>query len=340
MARKSKKILTGRRARQQERRLLAADLFDQGLSAYKVAKELKVSRQAANSWCRAYEKEGREGLIAKKKPGPDPKFNSTHKEQLRMFLLQGARAHGYANELWTLPRIGRLIQEKFSLKASNSEVWRLLRAMGWSPQKPIKRAKERNEDKIAVWKKEKWPKILEKAQTEKRTIVFVDESGLSMRPSRKSTWAPEGETPILEFNFNWKKLSCIGGISFREVYFQIHEESVKGVQVVEFVKYLCRAIRGDILVIWDGLRAHWSNLVREFLQTLGERVAVEQLPAYAPELNPVEYLWAQIKRHEIANFAPKQIGELSAAALKAIRKIRRAPAYVRAFWLQSELAFQ
>jgi len=130
MARKSKKTLTGRRARQQERRLLAADLFDQGLSAYKVAKELKVSRQAANSWCRAYEKEGREGLIAKKKPGPDPKFNSTHKEQLRMFLLQGARAHGYANELWTLPRIGRLIREKFSLKASNSEVWRLLRAMG------------------------------------------------------------------------------------------------------------------------------------------------------------------------------------------------------------------
>jgi len=162
MARKSKKTLTGRRARQQERRLLAADLFDQGFSAYQVAKQLKVSRQAASTWCRSYEKEGREGLIAKKTPGPQPKFNAAHQEQLRGFLLQGAKAHGYANELWTLPRIGRLIQEKFDLQASNSEVWRLLRAMGWSPQKPVKRARERNEDKIAEWKKEKWPQILQK----------------------------------------------------------------------------------------------------------------------------------------------------------------------------------
>ena len=318
---------------------MAADLFDQGLGVGAVAKRLKVSRQATNLWHQSWKKEGREGLLAKKKPGPDPKFNPYHKERLQVYLVQGAMAHGYESDLWTLPRIARLVEEKFGLKASRSEVWRLLRSMGWSSQKPLKRARERKEDKITEWKNVKWPQILQRAQKEKRTIVFVDESGLSLRPSRKSTWAPQGQTPILEFNFNWKKLSCIGGISFREVYFQLHEESVKGPQVVEFVKYLCRAIQGDLLIVWDGLRAHWSRVVKEHLETLGQRVVVEQLPAYAPELNPVEYLWAQIKHHEIANFAPRQIGELSAAALKAIRKIRRAPNYIRAFWIQSELAF-
>lgn len=340
MARKSAKVITGRRARQQERRLAAVKLFEAGKNPSQVARELKVSRQAANIWHHSWQSKGRDGLLATRKPGPDPKFNSTHKEKLKELLLQGAMAHGFETELWTLPRIARIIDEKLGLKASISEVWRLLRSMGWSPQKPLKRARERKEDKITEWKKEKWPEILKRAHREKRTIVFVDESGLSMRPARKSTWAPEGETPILEFNFNWKKLSCIGGISLRQIYFQIHDGSVKAPQVVEFVKYLCRAIRGDILIVWDGLRAHWSRAVKEHLETLGQRVAVEQLPAYAPELNPVEYLWAQVKHHEIANFAPKEIGELSTAALKAIRKIRRAPNYIRAFWIQSELVFE
>ncbi|MFM8983557.1 MAG: IS630 family transposase [Spartobacteria bacterium] len=340
MARKSAKVITGRRARQQERRLAAVKFFEAGKNPSQVARELKVSRQAANIWHHSWQSKGRDGLLATRKPGPDPKFNSTHKEKLKELLLQGAKAHGFETELWTLPRIARVIDEKLGLKAGISEVWRLLRSMGWSPQKPLKRARERKEDKITEWKKEKWPEILKRAHREKRTIVFVDESGLSMRPARKSTWAPEGKTPILEFNFNWKKLSCIGGISLRQIYFQIHDGSVKAPQVVEFVKYLCRAIRGDILIVWDGLRAHWSRAVKGHLETLGQRVAVEQLPAYAPELNPVEYLWAQVKHHEIANFAPKEIGELSTAALKAIRKIRRAPNYIRAFWIQSELVFE
>lgn len=340
MARKSSKIITGRRARQQERRLAAGKLFEAGKNPSQVSKELKVSRQASNTWYHSWQSKGRDGLLATKKPGPKPKFNSTHKEKLKVFLLQGAKAHGFEAELWTLPRIARVIDEKLGLKASNSEVWRLLRSMGWSPQKPLKRARERKEDKITKWKKETWPQILERANRENRTIVFVDESGLSMRPARKRTWAPEGQTPILEFNFNWKKLSCIGGISLRQIYFQIHEGSVKTPQVIEFVQYLCRAIRGDILIVWDGLRAHWSRAVKEHIESLGTRVVLEQLPAYAPELNPVEYLWAQVKQHEIANFAPKEIGELSAAALKAIRKIRRAPNYIRAFWIQSELPFE
>jgi len=111
-------------------------------------------------------------------------------------LKRGAMAHGYAAELWTLPRVRRLIIDMFGRKLSTLGTWRLLRRIGWSPQKPVRRARARDEDKIANWKQVEWPRIQAKARKEKRTLVFIDESGLSRKPAAKNTWAPEGETPV------------------------------------------------------------------------------------------------------------------------------------------------
>jgi transposase len=270
--------------------------------------------------------EGDSGLLAKGKPGPAPKFADSEMRKVSECLAQGAMAHGYPNELWTIPRVARMIGEKLGIRASGSEVWRLLRRMGWSPQKPAKRARERQPAAIALWKKEKWPSILDRAQREGRTIIFVDESGLSMKPARKSTWAPEGQTPVLEFCFNWKKLSAIGGVSFRQIYFQLHDGSIKSAEIIGFLNPLCPHINGDLLIVWDGVRGHWRRAVRDHVESLNGKAVLEQLPAYAPELTPGESLWAQIKRREMAQFTAKDLAELSAMARKAIRKIKRAPA--------------
>lgn len=317
----------------------AGALFDAGVSRAEVARRLNVTWRAAHNWYVAWQEKGPDGLLATRKPGPEPKFNAEHMEQLTMLLAQGAQAHGYPNALWTIPRIRRLIDEEMGIKASGSEVWRLLRRMGWSPQKPTKRARERNEPAITRWKREQWPRILKEAQEQERTIVFVDESGLSMKPSRKQTWAPLAQTPVLEFCFNWKKLSAIAGMSFRQIYFRLHEGSIKGPEVVEFLQHLCRQIAGPLTIVWDGLGAHWGKLVKEHVAACEGKLHLEQLPAYAPELNPVEYLWAQVKQHEMANFTPKDLHELSAEARRALRKVKRAPRYIRAFWIQSELPF-
>jgi transposase len=337
MARRSKKTIVGRRARQQERRLEAGALYDAGVLRAEVARRLNVTWRAAHNWYLVWQAQGTDGLAATRKPGPDPKFNAGHTDRLATMLAQGAMAHGYPNALWTIPRIRRLIGEELDLKASGSEVWRLLRRMGWSPQKPAKRARERNEAAITRWKREQWPRILEQSQKEGRTIVFVDESGLSMKPSRKRSWAPQAQTPVLQFCFNWKKLSAIGGMSFRQIYFRLHEGSIKAPEVVEFLQHLGAQIPGSLTIVWDGLRAHWGNLVKEHVAATEGRIRLEQLPAYAPELNPVEYLWAQVKQHEMANFTPKDLHELSAMARRALRKVKRAPRYIRAFWIQSEL---
>ena len=126
-------------------------------------------------------------------------------------------------------------------------------------------------------------------------IVFIDESGLSTRPTRVRTWALRGQTPLLQETFNWKSLSIIGGLALLRFYFQIHKGSIKGLQVVAFLKHLQRHISGKILILWDGAPIHRSALVRAYLASTPGRIAVERLPAYAPELNPVEYMWGHRK---------------------------------------------
>jgi transposase len=138
-----------------------------------------------------------------------------------------------------------------------------------------------------------------KARREGRLIVFVDESGISERPTRVRTWAPKGQTPIIQFHFNWNHVSVIAGLTRTNFLFRLYEGSIKKEEIVEFLKALKAHLKQPLLVIWDGLRAHRSRLVREYLDSLAGHIQIAFLPPYAPDLNPVEYLWAWLKRHAL-----------------------------------------
>lgn len=176
------------------------------------------------------------------------------------------------------------------------------------------------------------------AVKERRTIVFIDESGLSERPHRRRTWGRRGQTPVLQYHFAWTTLSAVAGVTWRKFYFQLHRGSIKGPEVVKFLQHLMRHMRGRLLIIWDRLAAHRSALVRDYIAAQKGRLTVELLPAYAPELNPVEYLWGHWKQHELANLCAHDLWHLSDEARRAIRRMRRRPSLVVAFWKQAELS--
>ena len=129
----------------------------------------------------------------------------------------------------------------------------------------------------------------------------------------------------------------MAGVTWRKFYFRLFPGSIRSAQVVQFLRHLLRQIRGKVLVIWDGLRSHRSRMVSEFVIETRGRLELEFLPAYAPELNPVEYLWGYWKHHELPNFCPKSFFELSFHARNALRRMRRRPTLVTAFWKQAEL---
>jgi len=176
------------------------------------------------------------------------------------------------------------------------------------------------------------------AAAQRRTIVFIDESGLSERPTRVRTWSPKAQTPVLQYSFNWKQLSVIAGISYWQFYFRLFPGSIKGPQIIEFLKALKAQIKRKLLIIWDGLGVHKSCLVREFIESLNGHIEVEFLPAYAPKLNPAEYIWGHLKQHEIANLCVKNLAELSPFARNRLRSMQRRPPLIAAFWAQAELA--
>lgn len=142
---------------------------------------------------------------------------------------------------------------------------------------------------------------------------------------------------MLQYHFNWKLLSAMAGITWRQFYFRLFPGSIRGPQVIEFLTHLLRHIPGQLLVIWDGLPAHRSRLVQGWAAGQCSRLELERLPAYAPELNPVEYIWGYWKQHELPNFCPKNFVELSYQARRALRRMRRRPSLIRSFWRQAQL---
>jgi transposase len=151
------------------------------------------------------------------------------------------------------------------------------------------------------------------------------------------TWAPRGQAPVLRETFNWDKLSVIAGLTLWNCYFRLYEGSINGERAAEFLRALRRHLPGKLLVTWDGAAIHRSQPVKAVLTESGGRLWLEKLPAYAPELNPVEYLWAHLKRHQIANLLVTQGWELSLHATAALRRMRRRPRIIRACWHQAEL---
>ena len=161
---------------------------------------------------------------------------------------------------------------------------------------------------------------------------------MSERPQRVRTWAPRGQTPVLQHHFNWKVLSAAAGITWWNFYFRLYPGAIHAAEVIDFLGHLLRHLPGKLLVVWDGLPQHRARLVTEFIRAQRGRLAIERLPAYAPELNPVEYIWGYWKHHELPNFCPRDFGQLSYQARRALRRMRRRPRLVRSFWQQANLS--
>ncbi len=152
------------------------------------------------------------------------------------------------------------------------------------------------------------------------------------------TWAPRGQTPVLQHHFNWRVLSAAAGITRWNFYFRLYPGTIHATQVIDFLGHLLRHLPGKLLVDWGGLPQHRARLVTEFIRAQRARLTIEWLPGYAPELNPVEYIWGYWKHHELPNFCPRDFGQLSHQARRALRRMRRRPSLVRSFWRQAKLS--
>jgi transposase len=149
----------GSAAELETRRRLAGSLLLEGRRIGEVAEIVAASESSVRRWRRVVEKGGVEALTAKPHPGPKPRLNEQQKRRLVKVLLAGPRKAGYRNDLWTCPRVAQVIARTFGVKYHPAHVWRILRSLGWTPQKPEQRARERDEADIRRWRSHEWPRI-------------------------------------------------------------------------------------------------------------------------------------------------------------------------------------
>ena len=142
---------------------------------------------------------------------------------------------------------------------------------------------------------------------------------------------------MVQFHFNWKHISAMAGLTRSNFVFRLYDGAVKGAQVVEFLKALRRQLKRKLLIVWDGAPQHRSRIVREYLDSTKGAVQMALLPGYAPDLNPVEFLWAWLKRHALANFCPHSLTELKTTARGKLRSGQRRRSIITACWKQAEL---
>ena len=149
----------GTAAELERRRRQAIALLEEGKTQAAVAEALGTSEASVSRWREAYEQGGQTALAAKPHPGKPSRLTASQRQRLAKLLLQGARKHGYSTELWTLGRVAELIAVKFGVEYHPGHVWHVLRGMGWSSQKPERRARERDEQAVATWRRGDWPRI-------------------------------------------------------------------------------------------------------------------------------------------------------------------------------------
>jgi transposase len=170
------------------------------------------------------------------------------------------------------------------------------------------------------------------ADDQRATIVWVDESAFYLLPLAVRTWAPRGQTPVLQVPLTHDHLSVISGITLDgQLFLQMQEHAYTAEGITAFLQALLDQVAGHLTVIWDGAPIHRSHVIKEFLREgAAKRLHLERLPGYAPDLNPDEGVWNYLKRVELANVCCRDLAELTEQVRQAEQRLRNQPDIIRA----------
>jgi transposase len=332
----------GTAAELERRRCHAVEAVRHGESPEVVARVLGINRCSMYRWLKLAQIP--DGLAAKPHTGPAPRLSREQHCRLEALLLEGPHAHGWPNQLWTCNRVVQLIERHFGVSFHHDHVGRFLRArLNWSPQKPRRQARERDETDIEWWKNVRFPKVAAAARKRKAHLVFLDESGFMLTPTVRRTWAPRGSKPVLRCWDRRDRLSAISGITVSpkiarlNLHFNLLSHNVHAQDVVDFLRRLKKQVGGPLTVLWDRSGVHSkAHLVQAFLAAHPEIMA-EELPTYAPEINPDELVWSWSKHGRLANLAAEDIDELAERVIDELAHLKGSPHLLASFLDKTEL---
>jgi transposase len=334
----------GSAAELERRRVRAVELVEQGESPSVVARILGADRSSLYRWCKAARSRP-DGLAAKPHPGRTPRLSDAQLTDLKGLLLRGATAHGWVNDLWTAARVTMLIQRHFGVRLHPDHVSRILKErLNWSSQRPQRQHPDGNDETLALWVKEEFPRILGEAAGRNAHLAFVDETGFMLNPLVRRTYAPRGKTPVNRVVDPHARISVIGAITVdprREhigmTYNMLGDNAnFRGPGVAYFVRTLLAEIGGPVTILWDRITIHSCEEVERCLKA-APGVVVEPFPPYTPKLNPADGIWGHIKYGRLPNYTPPDLDVLRATITDELNRLRQEEGLLRSFIRHTKL---
>ena len=325
----------------EELRIMAIKRVEAGESPEEVIKGYGFHRSSIYNWIARYREGGYEALKTKKITGRPPKLSGTQLQQLyKIITTNNPLQLQFEFALWTREMISELIKDKFGIKLSVVSVGRLLKKMGLSPQKPLRRAYQQNEKLVDKWLQEDYPEIKAMAKKNNAVIYFSDEASVRSDYHSGTTWAPIGETPIIKTTgarFSINLISAISAQGFMR--FMTINGTMNSRVFIEFLRRLIYKAKKPIYLIVDGHPVHRSNKVREYVESTEGMLLLFFLPPYSPELNPDELVWSYLKHHKMGKKNIKDKESMKKKVLACLKSLQRIPKKIINFFKEDNVKY-
>lgn len=314
-----------------------------GMTHVKAAEVFGVTRHSVDRWVKAYNTAGADALKAGKR-GPKGEqsrlkgwqaaticnlIRDRHPEQLKLPFV-----------LWTAEAVRQLIYRKFKLRVSTRTVRRYLVRWGFTPQKPVRRAYERDDASVQRWLTEEYPWIRKAAKREKALIYWGDEMGVRSDHQSGRSYAPKGKTPVIPGTGQRFGCNVLSAITNRgHLDFMVFKKGFTASVFLRFLRRLIKQANRKVFIIVDRHPVHRSNKVREWLEDHASRVRLFFLPGYSPDLNPDEMVNQDVKTNAVGRKRAHNRGQLVRQVRRYLECRRRQPDMVMRYFHEKSVLY-
>lgn len=318
----------------EEMRMLAVQRMAEGEHPDEVAASFGMNRSWSYKIRARAAEHGEQALRAIKGTGRPRTLTAAQEQRvLRWINGRNPMQYGFDFGLWTRNLVRELVHRKFDVTLSLTSIGAMLARLELTPQKPLQRAYQRDPEAIERWQRETYPAIAIRAREENADIFFWDESGFRADSVHGKTWAPRGETPVVERPGQRQGMSAASAVNSKGAFwFATYEGGLTGELFVALLRKLMFKRKKAIHLIVDGLPAHRKGVVKDYVAGTQGKLTLHFLPGYAPDLNPDELVWSHVKRSGVAR-RPLQKGEkLGPRIHEQLARIGQKPKLVRSFF--------
>ncbi len=306
-----------------------------------VAQSLGFYRTSIYKWLRAHKSGGESRLNSRKAPGPAPKLSDKQRHQVRRWIVgRDPRQYGFDFGLWTRQIVAAMIEERCGVTYSLPSVGHLLMSLDITPQKPLRRAYERDEKAVTEWKETTYPKLRLRAQQHGADIFFLDEVGVRSDSPLGRSYGLRGKTPVVKTSGQRQQINAISAVNAKGAFwFKVYTGMLNACVFMVFLKDFLKGRSRPVFLVVDGLPAHKAKTVAAYVQSTRGRLELHFLPPYAPDLNPDEFVWSHLKTNGTSKKPLRKNESLKQRVTDDLSNIKKDNKLIRSFFQAPSVSY-